>query len=61
MAGRPPSHEGGESGQEFVMAGKDRHVRDLFPEFDFLSAFLALFFGSWLELKPIPVKVRPRQ
>jgi hypothetical protein len=36
----------------------NRHARDLFPEFDFISAFLALFFGSRLELKPIPVKVR---
>ena len=61
MADRPPPHEDGESGQEFVMAGKDRHGRDLFPEFDFFSAFLALFFGSRLELKPIPVKTRRRR
>ena len=43
------------------MANKDRHLRDLLPEFDFLSAFLALFLGSRMELKPIPVKVRRRR
>jgi hypothetical protein len=42
------------------MANKDRRARDLFPEFDFLSAFLAFFFGPQMELKPIPVKVRRR-
>jgi|SoiMethySBSTD1v2_1073268.scaffolds.fasta_scaffold00117_19 hypothetical protein len=53
-AERPPK------GREFVMANKDRRARDLFPEFDFLSAFLAVFFGTQMELKPIPVKVRRR-
>jgi len=50
------------------MAYKDRRMRerDLFPEFDFLSAFIAFFFGpGWgteqLELKPIPVKTRQRR
>ncbi len=43
------------------MANKDRRVRDLFPEFDFISAFLALFFGSRLELKPIPIRVQRRR
>jgi hypothetical protein len=47
-------------GQEFVMVNKDRRARDLFPEFDFLGAFFALFFGSRLELKPIPIKARRR-
>jgi len=47
-------------GQEFVMANKYWRARDLLPDFDFLSAFLALFFGNRLELKPIPVKVRRR-
>src|ERR1700754_1366766 len=45
-------------GQEFVMAKHNRRTLGIFPEFDFLSAFLALFFGSRLELKPNPVRVR---
>jgi hypothetical protein len=53
-------------GREFVMANKDRRARDLFPDFDFFSAFMAFFFGTgWgtdrLELKPIPVKARQRR
>jgi hypothetical protein len=50
-----------QKGQEFMMANKDRRAHDMLPEFDFLSVFLALFFGSRLELKPIPIKVRQRR
>jgi hypothetical protein len=47
--------------REFVMANKDRRARDLLPDFDFFSAFLVFFFGTSMELKPIPVKVRQRR
>jgi hypothetical protein len=43
------------------MANKDRRARDLLPDFDFFSAFLAFFFGIRMELKPIPVKARRRR
>jgi hypothetical protein len=40
------------------MMSKDRRTRGWLEDFDFLSALLALFFGTSMELKPIPVKVR---
>jgi hypothetical protein len=48
------------AGREFAMAGKNRRACGLFADFDFLSAFMAFFFGTRMELKPIPVKVRRR-
>jgi len=60
MARRPPSDRGGKSpaGQELAMASKNRRGRRLFPNFDFLSAFMAFLFGPRMELKPIPVRTR---
>jgi len=54
---------GGKSpaGQELAMASKNRRGRRLFQGFDFLSAFMAFLFGTQVELKPIPVKVRRRR
>ena len=50
------------AGQELAMAIKNRRGRRLFQGFDFLSAFMAFLFGPWMELKPIPVRVRrPRR
>jgi hypothetical protein len=42
------------------MASKNRRFRDLFAVFDFFSALKA-FFGTQMELKPIPVKARRRR
>lgn len=47
------------AGQELAMASKFR--RRLFPDFDFLSAFMAFLFGTRMELKPIPVRIRRRR
>ena len=56
MGGNSPA------GQELAMASKNRRGRRLFPDFDFLSAFMAFLFGPQMELKPIPVRVkRPRR
>jgi len=56
-------HEGGKSpaGRELVMASKIRRLRRLFPDIDFLSAFMAFLFGPRMELKPIPVRIRRRR
>jgi len=56
-------HEGekGPTGRELVMASKSRRWRRLFPDFDFLSAFMAFLVGPRMELKPIPVRVRRRR
>jgi hypothetical protein len=43
------------------MANNGRRVRDLLPDFNLISAFLAFFFGTQMELKPIPVKARRRR
>ena len=40
------------------MASNNRHTRRLFPNFDFLSAFMAFLFGPRLEPKPIPVRAK---
>ena len=40
------------------MASKIRRGRRLFPDFDFLSAFMAFLFGPRMELKPIQVRAR---
>ena len=49
------------NGQEFVMASKYRRLRSSLAEFDLFSALMAFFFGTQMELKPIPVKVRRRR
>jgi hypothetical protein len=49
----------GPKGRELVMASKNRRLSDLFA--DVFSAFAALLFGTQMELKPIPVKVRRRR
>ena len=49
------------AGRELVMASKIRRERRLFPDFDFLSAFMAFLFGPRMELKPIPVRIRRRR
>jgi hypothetical protein len=46
------------TGRELAMASKIRRKPRLFPDFDFLSAFMAFLFGSRMELKPIPVRVK---
>ena len=46
-------------GRSLVMAS--RYQRGLFRDFDFLSAFMAFLFGSRMELKPIPVRIRKRR
>lgn len=52
----------GPVGRELAMASKTRRWRRLFPDFDFLSAFMAFLLGSRMELKPITVRVRrPRR
>jgi hypothetical protein len=51
----------GPAGRELAMASKNRRVRRLFPDLDFLSAFMAFLFGTQVELKPIPVRVRRRR
>jgi hypothetical protein len=45
-------------GRELVMASTFRRLRRLFPDFDFLSAFMAFLFQPRMEPKPIPVRVR---
>ena len=40
------------------MASNIRRKRRLFPDFDFLSAFMAFLFGPRMELKPIPVRAK---
>lgn len=47
------------TGRELAMASK--YWRALFRDFDFLSAFMAFFFGPRMELKPIPVQIRRRR
>ena len=44
------------------MASKNRRLGDFFAKFDaFLGAFVAVLFGTHMELKPIPVKARRRR
>ena len=56
-------HEGdqGPVGQELAMASKYWRGRRRFPDFDFLNAFIAFLFGTRMELKPIPVRIRRRR
>ena len=49
------------AGRELAMANKNRRGRRLFQSFDFLSAFMAFLFGSGMELKPIPVRMKRRR
>lgn len=40
------------------MASNNRRKRRLFPDFDFLSAFMAFLFGPRTELKLIPIRAK---
>jgi hypothetical protein len=48
----------GPAGRELVMASKSRRWRRLFPDYDFLSAFMAFLVGPRMELKPILVRAK---
>ena len=61
MASRLGRRPNALKGQEFAMANHFRRFRGMFRGFDFLSAFVAFLFGSRMELKPIPVRVRARR